>query len=50
MKVTHEKALANAISMIELVDITSGWYEEAAESTQVLRKMLESIRRRKRHE
>jgi hypothetical protein len=47
MKVTREKALENAIQVIELVDMTSDWYDEAAESACVLRKMLAGMQKKK---
>lgn len=48
MKVTIDQALTNAINLLELVDMTSDWYEDAAESAKVLHGLQASFKLRRR--
>ena len=47
MKVTRDQALSNAISLLEVVDMTSDWYAEAVETVKVLQRLQTSLRKRK---
>jgi hypothetical protein len=47
MRITVDQALTNAINLLELVDMTSDWYVEAAESAKVLHGLQSSFKLRR---